>query len=260
MLWCTLPWTFPVQFIMTTMNRLCGKNLLKSLNSFSVVKDMVARAVDDEKPSLVKSLKQNRDKLDVSFVDLCFNYKNYKEDIIVSEKITETVFNDVDENSDPKFQFNDKWMEETKLGYYELVEKSDDALEAQNSVDDTDEKKVVIDAAEVKQKQNQRAIDSLSSQVEIFTKTTTATIDKISSEVRGMEDAGEGVAKVNSVKSDLHAISDKLDSHFNSLVNQFIQLLDDTETKEKELMRQNYINQEKVRIDSILMSLSQESP
>jgi hypothetical protein len=100
---------------MTTMSRQFGKNLLKSYNSFCVVKDMVARAVDAVKPSLVKSLSKNRDKLDESFIDLCLNYKNFKEDTIVNEKITEEGFNEDDEHGTSKFSYTDKWMEDTKL-------------------------------------------------------------------------------------------------------------------------------------------------
>ena len=244
--------------IMTTMSRQCGKNLLKSYNSFCVVKDMVARAVDAVKPSLVKSLSRNRDKLDENFIDLCLSYKNYKEDTIFTDKITEERFNEDDEHGTAKFTYNDQWMEDTKVEYYDLIDKSDEVLEGQNNVVDTEEKKVFTEAVEVKQRQEKRAADSLSSQVENFTKNTTATIDKLTSEVRGMEDGCEGVAKVNSLKSDLHTISDKLDNYFNSLVNQYILLLGETEAKEKELLRQTYINEIKSRIDNLLVTLSKK--
>ena len=56
---------------MTSMNRLCAKNLQKSLNSFSVVKEMVKKAVDEIKPTLVKSLGKNREKMDNCFIEMC---------------------------------------------------------------------------------------------------------------------------------------------------------------------------------------------
>ena len=123
--------------IMTTMNRQCGKNLLKNYNSFCVVKDMVARAVDITKPTLVKSLSKNRDKLDESFMELSLSFKSFKEDTIASEKISEAVFNENDESETPNFHYNDKWMEDVKLEYYDLIDKSDEVLESQNNVVDT---------------------------------------------------------------------------------------------------------------------------
>ena len=62
---------------MTTMSRACAKTFMKSLSAFRVVKDMVSRAVDPTKPSLVKSLAKNRVKLDEAFVDLCYCFENY---------------------------------------------------------------------------------------------------------------------------------------------------------------------------------------
>jgi hypothetical protein len=75
--------------------------------------------------------------------------------------------------------YNDKWMEDSKVEYYDLIDKSDEVLEGQNIVVDTEEKKVFTEAVEVQQRQKRRAADSLSSQVESFTKNTSATIDKL---------------------------------------------------------------------------------
>ena len=99
---------------MLTMNRQCAKNLVKSDNSFSVVKDMVKTAVDDSKQTLAKSLGKNRDKLDNCFIDLCLNFKFFKEDIIATDNVTEEVFNENDENGKATYVYNDQWMENTK--------------------------------------------------------------------------------------------------------------------------------------------------
>ena len=75
--------------------------------------------------------------------------------------------------------YNDKWMEDSKVEYSDLIDKSDEVLEGQNIVVDTEQKKVFTEAVEVQQRQKRRAADSLSSQVESFTKNTSATIDKL---------------------------------------------------------------------------------
>ena len=90
------------------MSRACAKSFMKSLSGFNVVKDMVLRAVDPTKPSLVKSLTKNRKKLDEGFLDLCYNYDCYKADVLASDQITEDAFNEVDEEEKSKYQYNDK--------------------------------------------------------------------------------------------------------------------------------------------------------
>ena len=92
---------------MSTMSRALAKTFMKSLSAFKVVKDMVRRAVDPTKPSLVKSLAKNRIKLDEAFLDLCYCFENFKEDILAAENISEDVFNEKDEEEKSKFQYND---------------------------------------------------------------------------------------------------------------------------------------------------------
>ena len=245
---------------MSTMNRQCAKNLFKSNNSFSVVKDMVKTAVDGSKPALAKSLGKNRDKLDNCFIDLCLNFKLFKEDIIATDNVTEEEFNENDENGKAKYVYNDQWMENTRNEYYDLIDKSEDILEAQDDTENNDGevvgKKLLTDTEDLKQKQ--RSKDALSNQIELFTTSTSDAIDKIRTLVRDMNEDGEGVDKVNSVKSDLHALNGKIDTYFNNLVNQYVVLLKDEEVEEKELMRKTYINKEKVRIDNLLLELSKK--
>ena len=114
---------------MTTLSRAKAKALHKSHTSFKVVSDMVKRAVDKNSPSLVKSLSNNRNKMDDCFVDLCYCHDCYKTDTISNEGITDEVFNSVD-NGVPKYQYNDGWLENLKNSYYELIEASDEKLEA----------------------------------------------------------------------------------------------------------------------------------
>ena len=115
---------------------------MKSLSGFKVVKDMVLRAVDPTKPSLVKSLTKNREKLDEGFLDLCYNYDCYKTDVLASDQISEDAFNEgQDEGGVAKYQYNDKWMDKIKEEYYQLVEKSDNKRDEAVPVDTQKEEK-----------------------------------------------------------------------------------------------------------------------
>ena len=59
------------------VTRAASKELLKSLSQFKIYRDMVNNAVDPEKPTLVKSLGKNRDRLDCAVADLKFEWESY---------------------------------------------------------------------------------------------------------------------------------------------------------------------------------------
>ena len=240
--------------IMTTLSRATGKALIKSHSGYKVVRDMVKRAVDQTNPSLVKSLEKNRVKMDSSFVDLSYCFDCYKADTLTNDKISEDVFNGEEEGV-AKFQHNDKWMDDIRVEYYQLVEDSDDKLEAVTPDDTSKEDKVNLES-DLKQKQEKKLLASLQNQVEMLTDSTSASLDKISTEVRNMKENGENSAKVSSLQSVLYSLDNKLDSHFNDLVNQLILLLPEHEVDEKEQTRKEYVKREKLRIDSLHLMLS----
>ena len=239
---------------MTTLSRATGKALLKSASGFKAVSEMVSRAVDPTKPTLVKSLKKNRTKLDESFLDLCYSYDTYKADTLSSESIEEEDFNKVEEGK-ADFHHNDKWMEEMKSDYYTLVDASDEKLEEGAPEDTPKEDKVNLET-ELKLKQDKKLSTSLQNQVDICSESISASIDKIAGEVRNMKDNEEGSAKISSLKSDLYNLDNKLDSYFNQLVNQMICVLPEHDVDEKELTRKEYLKREKLRIDNLLLMLS----
>ena len=74
---------------------------------------MVKRAVDTDSNSLVKSLAQNRAKIDDQFMYLCCCYESYKSDTMTNEDLTEEDFNSATEGK-PKFLYNDTWMEKVE--------------------------------------------------------------------------------------------------------------------------------------------------
>ena len=136
-------------------------------------------------------------------------------------------------------------MEDIREEYYQLVEDSDSKLEIDAPVDTAKEEKHIVES-EMKVKQDRKLMDSLSSQVEMFTVATSSSIDKVANEVRAMDDNSVSTARISALQSLLYTLDSKLDSHFNTLVNQYIYLLDDKETEEKELMRIEFVKKEKI--------------
>ena len=240
---------------MTTMNRMSAKTFFKSFDKYECQKKLVEKAVNPVNPSLQKSHASNRNKLDESFLDLCHDWKNFKRDLNLADE----VFNGVeDDGVSPKYDYNDKWMEEFENAYYDLVERSDTILEGSTVVEKPKEDSKAVLETEQKLKQDQKLTDSLSRQVVLSSESITASIDKIQLEVRQMEDGGESLAKVQSLKSDLHAIDDKIDGFLNNLINQYVALLDSNEAEEKETMRAEVTKREKLRISNLLLILSKK--
>ena len=239
---------------MSTMNRMTAKIFYKSLDKYEAHKKLVEKAVDPVNPTLKKSHATNRSKLDDSFLELCHDWKTFKRDL----NLTEDVFNGIeDDGNSPKYEYNDKWLEEFESKYYDLMEKSDDVLDANAAVQEPIESKRIVEA-EQKLKQDQKYTDSLAKQVELSCTSITSSIDKILAEVRLMEDGCEGVSKVQSLKADLHAIDEKIDGPLNNLISQYVALLEDTEANEKEAMRANITKTEKTRISTMLIQLSKK--
>ena len=241
---------------MTTMNRACAKTFLKSLNLYVTQKEMVEKALDPVKPTLVKSHPKNREKLEDAFVDLSHDWKCYKADL----DIDDAEFNKVDTEVST-YPYNDTWFKDTKFAYFELLEKSDEKLQEMDKPDDDENVKEKKVEKEIEQKVQleKKLADNLGNQIETLTQDITASIDKISGEVRKMDDGGESVSRVQSLKADLNTLDNKIDVILNNLYNQYVCHLSDSEILEKESMRATFAKQEKLKISSILMMLSKKA-
>ena len=68
-----------------SLSRQAVKNFIKSLGVYENVESMVKRAVDQDWPTLVKSLAENKDKLNDAFQNLYIDFKAYKRDVNVSD-------------------------------------------------------------------------------------------------------------------------------------------------------------------------------
>ena len=184
---------------MSTYTRAAGKALLKSLNNYENQKKMVSRAMDPTNPSLEKSHAKNRVKLEEAFSDLSFDWKVYKDDL----NIDATEFNAMEEDSSlPKYQHNDDWFESIEGAFFELLEKSDEKLEAgsvpDTGVQDSREEKVEVQRLEEEKeiRLQKKMADNLCNQISSLSENITASIDVIVKEVSRMDDGGENVARV----------------------------------------------------------------
>ena len=202
---------------MSTLNRATAKAFLKSLNLYETQLEMVERAIDPVKPTLVKSHAKNRVKLESTFVDLSLDWKTYKSDLALPD----TDFNEEEEEV-PKYQYNDNWFEKTKKNYFEILEKSDEKLDDAEKppVEDSDKKEEKF--LTQKAQQDERLATTLHNQIVSVTENITTSIDNISSEVKRMDDGGEGVARVQSLKSDLNNLDNKIDEVLSKLYSQYI--------------------------------------
>ena len=234
------------------MNKASAKAFLKTFNTFTVLKDMVKKAVDPEKPMLIKTHPKNRKKLDDFFLGLSYDWGLFKADLGLSD----VDFN-AEEDGVPMIRFNDAWMEALKDEYYELIEKSEEKLKGEQTTPPS--KPEEIETKESVQKElklaQEKMKEALCNQVESIQKGISASVDKILSEVKRMQDGCERSSRVQSLKSDLHALDNKIDGVFNDIFNQYVALLESHEALEKEDTRKNFNEIEKSRIDSMLVML-----
>ena len=230
--------------------------LLKFLSQYDVLKDMVSRAVDPVNPSLIKSLPKNRDKLENAFADLTFEWKSYKADLEISVE----EFNAVGENDVPNYMYNDLWYEGIKTAYYELIDSSDEKLDSVSAdvSDSTGAKLVNSNSEEQKALQDQRQIESLCGQITTLSESITNAIENIRKEVVSLPDGSQSEIRVRSLKSDLADLDNKMDDSLNKVYYQYISLLSESEVKEKEAMRKEFIQREKLNISNILIKLSKK--
>ena len=240
-----------------SLSRATGKSLIKSVGVYENLELMVKRAVDADRPTLVKSLPKNREKLDEAFQNLYIDFKAYKKDV----NVTDEDFNAVD-NEVNKFEYNDNWFTGLRDEYYELIEKSDEVLEGTENLSgakDGEETKARFELeTSAKLKQDEKLVSQYSSQIESLTKSISSSVDKVATEINKMSDGTENVARIDAFKKDLAMLDEKIDVRFQNIFNQFICLLEDHEVKEKELMRDNFVNLEKAKIDNLIVMLNQK--
>ena len=78
--------------------------MLQSHSMFESLSEMVSKACDPVRPTLVKSLAKNREKLDQSYQEMYHDFKVFK------EEVNDPKFNDKDENGANIYERNDSWF------------------------------------------------------------------------------------------------------------------------------------------------------
>ena len=239
---------------MSTMNRMSAKNFLKTMDKYEALVKMVERAVQPSNPSLVKGLQKNKEKLDDAFLDMVHDWKTFKRDLNISDE----VFNGLDTDGSAAYEHNDAWMSSMEEAYYVLEEKADNKLNEINSAKETpqghDGNKLETDSR-ASQAQERRLKDSMANQILLCSDSITSSVGKIHAEVAGMIDGQESAVRVQSLLSLLNTLDEKIDNTYNSLVNQYMGYLDETEINEKEALRSAFTKTEKARISSLLIAL-----
>ena len=236
------------------MNRMSAKNFLKTMDKYEALVKMVERAVKPSNPSLVKGLQKNKEKLDDAFLDMVHDWKTFKRDLNISDE----VFNGLDTDGSAAYEHNDAWMSSMEEAYYVLEEKADNKLNEINSAKETpqghDGNKLETDSR-ASQAQERRLKDSMANQILLCSDSITSSVGKIHAEVAGMIDGQESAVRVQSLLSLLNTFDEKIDNTYNSLVNQYMGYLDETEINEKEALRSAFTKTEKARISSLLIAL-----
>ena len=108
-----------------SLSRATHKTFLKTLNDFENKQRLVKKAVDPNKPTLIKSLERNRTNLEPAFSELTFDYKLNKADLNVES----SEFIGVNAEGKPIFAHNDAWYDQLEEEYFDLLESSDAKLE-----------------------------------------------------------------------------------------------------------------------------------
>ena len=134
--------------------------MLKSLSMYETFYDMVSKASDPVKPILPKSHSKFRDKMDDQFVEMCCDWKAYREDTGLGTDD----FNKIDvETGHPVVKHNDVWFDELQATYFDLCGRTDDILDKLAG-----EKKagnLLISQIEAEVESNEAAINKLRSNV-----------------------------------------------------------------------------------------------
>ena len=232
---------------MAPTTRAASKAFLKVLYEYELCLKWVERALDPDKPSLVKSLAKNLEKLETCFSNLTFEWKTSKAELNVSKD----EFNSVDESGVPVYEYNDNWLKNLEDAYVLVLEKAEDKLgdvpdskkESASTNDDH-----ILDEAKHKLESNLKLSSSLESQITSFTEGITRSIDAINKEVFNMADNSQSFNRVQSLKLDLNTLDNKIDEVLPRLFNQYASLLTKSEIEEKDTVRSEFCSREKGRI------------
>ena len=205
--------------------------------------------------SLIRTHPKNRENLDDKFFELCNDWATYKDEC----GLDETEFNSIVDGV-PKSNYNDKWMEDLKQNYFDLIEKSEEILLASSkNVPVSHSEQKILKEANFSEVQESKLREAYSCQLEALTDSITISIDKLAVEVSKMCDGAESPAQVKNFKSDLYEIDKKMDENLSYVYNQYMAVLPDHEAVEKGDVRKAFLAKEKGRIADLQLMLSKKA-
>ena len=151
---------------MAPTTRAASKAFLKVLNEYELCLKRVERALDPDKPSLVKSLDKNLEKLETCFSNLTFEWKTSKAELNVSKD----EFNSVDESGVPVYEYNDNWLKNLEDAHFLVLEKAEDELEnVSNSKKESASEDLILQESKYKLESNLKLCGSLENQITSLT-------------------------------------------------------------------------------------------
>ena len=109
--------------VLCIMVRNSEKKVSQSYSKYKTFTKMVEKALDPANPTMVRSLGQNRNNVQETFVELCYDQEIYKNEVDDGE------FNSKLEDDKDKFAYNDLWLETIEAEFYSLMDKADERLE-----------------------------------------------------------------------------------------------------------------------------------
>ena len=231
------------------MNRGPGKKLVQTASKFETIAKLVTKACDPVKPSLVKSLERNRNNLDETYIELCHDHKLYKNDV------DDASFNDLDDQDEAKFTYNDTWLTVLEDQYCDLVDKSDDKLEELAKAADQTVQEAKPDMTAVNVAGEQKVRMMLEGQIESEKKSIKDSITLTSTTVSAMPNKSIGTGQSQGIRGSLHDVTSRMDGRLQNLTDQILPLLSDTELAIYRSEMLEFNSMQRARIDSIEVAI-----
>ena len=193
---------------MSTLTRALGKAMLKSLNTYECLYGQVDRAAE-KKSGSHEGL---RKKLDESYINLYSDWKFYKDDT----GLNEADFNKVNSDTNkPDIIHNDQWFQDLQEKYFNLCDKSDEALElpgdsTNDNAEQITESKVLETETKKKEEQEKVKSDLLLSQIEAESEAIKAAVNKLEADVRDVSSGTLNATKALSMKVCAKELGDRM--------------------------------------------------
>ena len=231
---------------MTTLTRALGKAMLKSLNSYETMYNLVSKSSDADNPLSPKSLPKFRDCLDEKYLCLSCDWKAYKEDT----GLIDDEFNKIGDDGVPTVKHNDTWFSNLETAYMELCGKSDEALEKScNNAEKTsmEESKVEIEQ-KTKVLQEKKVGELLLLQIEAETESIKADIDMLETEIKSVLKGRLERKKAESLQVKTINLSERMNVGLQALVMQCLPMLEDSESKLKTTLHNQFVSLQRRRL------------